>query len=151
MIFSLPVKQQGIWKCQAAETPTCLSFIEVQSPKKIEVVTNLIVTALYRDRTDHLPILTFSKTACCIQLHSRSVDPKFIQLLDKHLTSYQLYFPNLNIREMLNLVRLWVWCNKIRSFGHLARLISNENRIQTTAPVKTEIQRPKFPRFPTMC
>ena len=72
MTFSLPVKQQGIWKCQAAETPTCLSFIKVkmQSPKEIEVVTNLIATALYCDRTDLIPILTFSNTACCIQLHS---------------------------------------------------------------------------------
>ena len=53
MTFSLPVKQQGIWKCQAAETPTCLSFIKVkmQSPKEIEVVTNLIATALYRDKS----------------------------------------------------------------------------------------------------
>ena len=51
MTFSLPVKQQGIWKCQAAETPTCLSFIKVkmQSPKEIEVVTYLIATALYRE------------------------------------------------------------------------------------------------------
>ena len=72
MTFSLPVKQQGVWKRQAAETPTCLSFIKVkmQSPKEIEVVTNLIATALYCDRTDLVPILTFSNTACCIQLHS---------------------------------------------------------------------------------
>ena len=68
----MPVKQQGIWKYQAAETSTCLSFIKVkmQAPKEIEVVTNLIVTELHRDRTDPIPILSFSNTACCIQLHS---------------------------------------------------------------------------------
>ena len=37
------------------------------------------------------------------------------------------------------------------SFGPLALLVSDENRIQTTEPVTTEVQRPKFPRFPTMC
>ena len=54
--------------------PTFLSLIKVkmQSPKEIEVVTNLIATALYRDRTDLQPILTFSDTAFCIQLHSWS-------------------------------------------------------------------------------
>ena len=104
MTFSLPVKQQRIWKCQAAETPICLSFMKVkmQSPKEIEVVTNLIATALYCDRTDLIPILTFSNTACGIQLHSRS-------------TTYYLYFPNLNIHEMLNFLRVWVWCNERRS------------------------------------
>ena len=72
MTFSLPVKQQGIRKCQAAETPTCFSFIKVkmQSPKEIEIVTNLIAIALYRDRTDLIPILTFSNTVCCIHLDS---------------------------------------------------------------------------------
>ena len=37
------------------------------------------------------------------------------------------------------------------SYGLLACLVSDENRIQTTEPVTIEIQRPKFPRFPTMC
>ena len=59
----------------------------------------LIATALYCDRTDLIPILTFYNTACCIQLHSWSINPKFIQLLDKHLTSNYLYFPNLNIHK----------------------------------------------------
>ena len=106
--FSLPVKQQRIWKCQAAETPTCLSFIKVkmQSSKEIEVVTNLIATPLYHGRTDLIPILTFSKTACCIQLHSWSSNMKCKQLMDKHLTSYYLYFQNLKIHEMLNFVRV---------------------------------------------
>ena len=72
LAFSLPVKQQWIWKCQAAVTPTCLSFIKVkmQSPKEVEEVTNLIATALYCDRTDLVPILTFSNTAFCIKFHS---------------------------------------------------------------------------------
>mgnify|MGYP001800766754 CR=1 FL=1 len=39
--YQLPVKQQWIWKCQAAEK---------------EVVTNVIASALYRDRTDLIPI-----------------------------------------------------------------------------------------------
>ena len=38
------VEQQGIWKCQAADTPTRVSFVKVKmaSPKETEVVTNLI-------------------------------------------------------------------------------------------------------------
>ena len=37
------------------------------------------------------------------------------------------------------------------SFGPLPRLVSDGNRIQTAEPITTEIQHPKFPRFPTMC
>ena len=42
--FSLPVEQQGVWKRQHADTPTCLPFfnMKVRSPKEIEGVTNLI-------------------------------------------------------------------------------------------------------------
>ena len=56
MAFSLPVKQQGVRERQAAETSTCLSFFKVkmQSLKEIEEVTNLIESALYRDRPDLL-------------------------------------------------------------------------------------------------
>ena len=149
MTFSLPVKQQGVRERQAAETPTCLSLIKVkmQSHKEIEEVTNLTATALY---CDLIPIVTFSNTACCTQLHSWSNNPKCTQLLEKYFTSYNLYFLNLNTHEMLNFVRVWVWCNTRRS---CFRLVSNENRIKTTepVPVTTEIQLPKFPRFPTMC
>ena len=107
-------------KTKDMEMPSCRdtnkSFflkVKMKSPKEIEVVTNLIATALYCDRTDLIPILNFSNTACCIQLYSWSINPKFIQLLDKHLTYYNLYFPNLNIHELLNFLR--VWCNKRRS------------------------------------
>ena len=60
-----------------------------------------------------VPVLTFFNTVFCIQFHFWSINPKFIQLQEKHLTSYYLYFPNLNKYEMLNFLR--VWCNKIRS------------------------------------
>ena len=61
-----------MWKHQAAETPTCLSFFKVKmkAPKEIEEATNLIASALHRDKTDLIPILAFSNTACCIQLQS---------------------------------------------------------------------------------
>ena len=70
MTFSLPVKQQEVWKRQAAETPICLSFFKVkmQSPKEIEEVMNFI--AYYRDMTDIIPILAFSNPACYIQFQS---------------------------------------------------------------------------------
>ena len=107
----------GVWwhflcqsKSQAAETPTCLSFFKVkmQSPKEIEEVTNLIASALYRDRTDLILILAFSN----IQLQSWYINPKCIHTLDKHHTFHYLYFPGVNIRGMLNFVR--VWCNTRR-------------------------------------
>ena len=77
MTFSLPVNQEEVWKHQASESPTSLSFFKVkmQSHKEIEEVTNLVASALYRDRTDLIPILDFSNTACCIQLQSRSIKP----------------------------------------------------------------------------
>ena len=55
--FSLSVKQQRIWKCQAAEAPTCLSSIKMkmQSLRDIGVVINLIATALHCNRTDLIP------------------------------------------------------------------------------------------------
>ena len=113
----LPVNNQGYENAKRQRHQHVFFFIKMktQSFKEIEVVTDLIATALYPDRTDPIPTLTFSNTACCIQLHSWSINPKCIQLLDKHLTSYYLYFPNLNIHEMLNFVRVWVWCNKRRS------------------------------------
>ena len=66
---------------------------------------------------------------------------------------------------MLNFVRVWVWsnhrpnyyqvygCNTRRScylFDLWLFQVSDENRIQTTEPVTTEVQPPKVPRFPTM-
>ena len=96
--ISPPIKQQGVWKRQAAETPTCLPFFlkgeNAISQRNWD--TNHIASALYRDRSDIIPMLAFSNTACCIQWQSWSINPKCIQLLDKHLTSYYHYFLNLN-------------------------------------------------------
>ena len=53
-------------------------------------------------------ILAFRNTALlhiiAILIH---INPRCKQLLDHHLTSYYLYFPNPNIHEMLNFVRVW--------------------------------------------
>ena len=119
MTFSLPIKQQGVWMPSCRDTNMChhvfLFFLSFFLSKEIKKVTNLIASALYRQRTELIPTLAFSNTACCIQLQSWSINPRCIQLLDKHLTAYYLYFLNLNIHESLNFVRVCVWCNKIRS------------------------------------
>ena len=90
--FSLPVKQQGVWK-----------------------VTNDIASALYRDRTDLIRILAFSNTACCMQCNP---DPLIEMYTTIGVTSYYLCFPNLNKQEVLNIVgSVWSWSG-VTQEGH---------------------------------
>ena len=52
-------------------------------------------------------ILAFFNAACCIQLQPWSINPKWIRLLGRNLTSHYLYFSKPNIHGMLNFVKLW--------------------------------------------
>ena len=97
--FSLPVKQQGVWK-----------------------VTNDIASALYRDRTDLIRILAFSNTACCMQCNP---DPLIEMYTTIGVTSYYLYFPNLNKHEVLTFVRVWPWSGVTQEGHYIFRTFSS--------------------------
>ena len=97
--FSLPVKQQWVWK-----------------------VTNDIASALYRDGTDLICILAFPNTACCMRCNP---DPLIEMYTTIGVTSYYLYFPNLNKHEVLTFVRVWPWSGVTQEGHYIFRTFSS--------------------------
>ena len=124
--FSLPVKQQGVWKCQSAETPTYLSFEKVKNAVcewawgRLNQLYCFRATMIGLILYLILVFLTLPATCNCHPDPSTAINPKCIRLFDKHLRQSYTLLPLLsqpkhwwNVEISKGLVL--VWCNTRRA------------------------------------